>query len=191
MTTVLCQRQFQRCPQVSCGSQLEHHTQKRFDCITRQRTLLYIHLMTHPMDMSCYVRLQDARKNLRAILLQPGSRKGKPATSQRVSTPYLRTLAPTKSTEHPSSSQRVQVPKHDCTRSQQSIPTMADIVGPYTIIFRYLDPLRSTLDDRDPASPYRCILVLYYRNSYGSRIQGLYKVMQDFYHQQSLDDQLT
>ena len=40
-----------------------------------------------------------------------------------------------------------------------------------------------TVDDRNPASPHIHIDVLYYQHSYTFRISGLYKVMQDFYHQ--------
>ena len=41
-----------------------------------------------------------------------------------------------------------------------------------------------TVDDRNPASAYIGIYVLYFKNSYAFGICGLYKLLQDFYHQQ-------
>ena len=39
----------------------------------------------------------------------------------------------------------------------------------------------STVDDRNPASSYTCIYVLYYHISYGFGLQGLYEVTLGFY----------
>ena len=44
----------------------------------------------------------------------------------------------------------------------------------------------NTADGTNPASTYICIYVLYYQNSYTFGVKGLYKAMQDFYHQQEL-----
>ena len=61
---------------------------------------------------------------------------------------------------------------------------MVEQVGPENRYKRFLTaPIAAfkrscaTVDDRNPASPSRCICVLYYQISSGVGIQGLHKVM--------------
>ena len=73
----------------------------------------------------------------------------------------------------------------DQTRPYHTIPyhTIPYHTIPYHTIPYHTIPYH-TVDDRNPASPHICIYVLYYHTSDAFGIKGLYKVTQDFYHQQ-------